>query len=254
MTSGNPEVWLIYPRENRSFRDYVKSHCQDVGWSFQSRPTTRIVLPKGRPIRVLTPEDATNIYRRVHTRQVGVWQIGDAAAPTRSKPKKTTKHYLPLSRFVRYKAFHCQLDPNRSGEPLSETVADFQSWIENADCEGESDPRCLPFHVFETDIDQYDLSKSDDRKRFENDHGRQHARRDARDRIWYRPNARQMHGREILQIAGHALMQGFHWDVSSEHKVKISNISEVWEIKRNGYLNVYPNGHIRGSSKARKLH
>ena len=252
--SDRPEVWLIYPEESQpSIRGDVKSRCEDEGWSFRERHTAVTRLPKGRSIRVLSPDDATNLYRSIHTRRIGVWQFSSARAPTTPQPKMTEKNYMPLSRFVRYKAFHCQVEPNWFWKQLSKTFASFESWAEKTDCEGESDPRCLPFHVFETDADSYDLGKKEDRKRFQVDYGPQSSRRDGRDRIWSRPNSRQMHGTETLRVAGRELTVGFHWDVSSERKIRISNTFEVWEIKRNGYVNVYPNAHIRGSSRARPI-
>ena len=71
--------------------------------------------------------------------------------------------------------------------------------------------------------------------------------------FWTRPNANEMHGRDVLTIAGRALVAGYHWDVSSGRKTTISNTFGVWEIKPDGYVNVYPNAHIRGSKKARRV-
>ena len=152
MTSDRPEVWFIYPRESEPFmRDLVRSECSENGWGFQGRPTTRKRLSNGPVIRTFTPEDATNLYRSIHTRRIGVWQIGDASAPVVPNPNPNRKHYVSLNTFVRYKAFHRRVDASGFGAQLSEMSSAFQSWIESIDCEGESDPRCLPFHVFDTD-------------------------------------------------------------------------------------------------------
>ena len=251
MTTTNPEVWLFYPREHqgnlRIIRAEIRARCKDMGWGYRQLSTTRVVLSKGRSIRKITPEDATNLYRSVHTRRIGVLQVDDADAPIVPNPTTNVKHYLPLRRFIKYKAFHRDIDPKNLAHEWAEFARLFKSWIEKTACLGESDPRCLPFHVFEANNDKYDLSNGDDRRRFEVDHGRQSSRRDDRDRLWKRPPAQQMHGKPILQVAGRELTQGFHWDVNSRGKCKISNTREIWEVQPNGYVNVYPNAHIRGS-------
>ena len=254
---NNPEVWLFYPREDhgdhRTTRNEIKARCSDSGWGYRELSTTRIVLSEGRPIRKITPEDATNLYRSVHTRRIGILQVDVVDAPVIPNPRNVPKHYLQLHRFIRYKAFHRRIDPKKLPEEWTEFVRLFGAWIETTECLGESDPRCLPFHVFVADNDQYDLSNGDDRRRFEVDHGRQSSRRDDRDRLWKRPPPQQMHGQPILQVAGRELTQGFHWDVNSQGKCTISNTWERWEVRRNGYVNVYPNAHIRGSPTSKRL-
>ena len=256
MTTTDPEVWLFYPRgdqgNHRTIRAQIKARCSDSGWGYRELSTTRIVLSEGRFIRKITPEDATNLYRSVHARRIGVWQVGDADVPVIPDPKNNPRHYVPLHRFIKYKAFHRDIDPKKLAHEWAEFARLFQSWIEKTACLGESDPRCLPFHVFKTDIDKYDLDKETGRKRFENDYKRRNSRLDDEDRLWNRPTFGQMHGREILQVAGRELMRGFHWDVNSRGKCKISNTWEVWEVQPNGYVNVYPNAHIRGSPTSKR--
>ena len=256
MTDSSPEVWLFYPKgSGHPIRDAIRSKCKDQGWRFFERSTSQIRLPTGRPIGKVTPEDSTNLYRSIHTRRIGVWQVGDAVAPTRPNPENNSRHYVPLSRFVRYKAFHCRIDPNRFSEQWTQSATAFRSWVHEMGCEGGADPRCLPFHVFGTALDKYDLGTASGRQRFEQYHGPRHYRCDDNGLRWKRPPVQQMHGQPILQVAGHYLVQGFHWDVSSQSKSQtVSNTSEIWKLKRNGYLNISPNAHIRGSKNASRIH
>ena len=128
----------------------------------------------------------------------------------------------------------------------------FQEWIVIENCTGEDDPRCLPFHVFDADIDTYNLSDPSDRQRFQSDHRGQRCRRDGNALDWRRPNTRQMHGRASLQVAGRDLIRGFHWDVSDRTGSKrVSTTSTIWQLRPGGYFNIYPDAHIRGSRAIR---
>ena len=255
MTACCPEVWLIYSKgKSHSIRDTISRHCKINGWKYFDRPTSPVTLPSGRPIGKMTPEDATNLYRRIHTTRIGVWQVGNADAPIRPNPSDSLKHYMSLSRFVQYKAYHCRIHPDRFSEQWPESTVAFQSWIEMTGCEGESDPRCLPFHVFGADLEKYDLGTSVGRQRFELDHRWQGHRRDDRKLLWSRPPASQMHSRPILQVAGRDLIRGFHWDVSSQRDFRVSTTSEVWKVRRHGHMNVSPNAHIRGSKNASRVY
>ena len=37
--------------------------------------------------------------------------MNDVDVPIRPNLENNSRHYVPLSRFVRYKAFHCRIDP-----------------------------------------------------------------------------------------------------------------------------------------------
>jgi hypothetical protein len=54
-----------------------------------------------------------------------------------------------------------------------------------------------------------------------------------------------MHGYPDLQVAGCQLTRGFHWDVRPGGDSKLIYTSEaVWKV--HVYLNVYPDGGLRG--------
>ena len=256
MTDHSTEVWLFYPKGHcRSIRNAMELRCRDRGWSYVERPTFPTRLSTGRPIEKMNPEDATSLYRSIHTKRIGVWQVGNAHAPVRPNPVRNPKQYVRLSRFVRYKAFHCRIDPSRFSEHWEESAIAFQSWIGGIGCEGEGDPRCLPFHVFKTDYAGYDLDTQSDRQQFAQHHGSQSSRRDDNRLLWDRPYANQMHGQPVLQVAGRDLIRGFHWDVSPQRGSQtVATTSEVWKIKRKGYVNIYPNAHIRGSKYSSRVY
>ena len=235
-------------------RDAVESRCGEMEWRYVYRPTSRITLPTGRPIRIVTPEDATNLYRRMHTIRIGVWQVEGADAPVRPDPANNLRHYVPLHRFVQHKAFHYRIHTNNFAEQWAESAAAFQSWIETIGCDGEADPRCLPLHVFKVDLERYDLGTVAGRERFELDHRWRNCRRDGRKLLWNRPPAGQTHGQLVLQVAGRSLARGFHWDVTSQQGIIVRTTAEAWKIERNGYINVSPNAHIRGSKKASRVY
>ena len=100
----------------------VRSKCRDRDWSCVERTTSRLRIPRGRPIQRANTEDATSLYRSIHIRRIGVWQVGDAGVPVIPGPKKSPNHYVTLRQFVRYKAFHCRIDPNKLDESLEESA------------------------------------------------------------------------------------------------------------------------------------
>lgn len=257
MTDRQVELWLFYPqgigRVANEIRHSIKAECDKRQWNFRER-TTHLVRPEGRPIGTIKPEDATNLYKRIHRARVGVWQIGRAHAPTNPDPRDSPRNYVELHRFVRHKAYHCRLPENSSNGEWHSSLAAFRAWVNETGCENEGDPRCLPFHVFETKLDIDVLESETGRSDFAVTHGRQSSRSDYRKLQWKRPRG-EYHGSDTLQVAGYELIKGFHWDVShGVSKRRISTTSDTWEIKRNGYINVYPDAHIRCGDSAIRVY
>ena len=58
----------------------------------------------------------------------------------------------------------------------------------------------------------------------------------------------------MVTIAGRNLVRGFHWDVSASREFKISTTSGIWQVRKNGYINVYPDAHIRRTKSSKRLH
>ena len=252
MTSDKPEVWLFYPRGYPSrIRDAVAARCEEIGWHYESRHSTRFESGIGRKFQIVSPDVATELYESIHRRRVGVWEVLGTSAPIIPNPKPNPRHYRRLSMFVRYKAFHAQLDPEKFDADWMQQEKAFKMWMKAINCEGESDPRCLPFHVFANSVEEYDLNGDGGRKKFSNHHGSQGSRRDDESRIWER--AKALHGSDVVTIAGRDLVKGFHWDVSAGNVFKVATTSEIWQVRKNGYINVYPDARIRGTQSSKQL-
>lgn len=250
---GRPaEIWLFHPDDNarlyKRVSNELRAVCESEDWEFKARRIYGERAPQGRPLANILNQDATNLYRRLHEAKVGVWQVGDARAPTTPKPRRhARKDYVSLAEFVRHKAFHARLPRNGFEESWREPLFGFRQWLSAIGCENEADPRCLPFHVFDTRFDIDRLESACGRSRFATAHGPQSSRRDDRRLTWRRGKP---HGREILHVAMRELAQGFHWDVShSASNASLGNSSETWRVNKGGYVNVYPDGHIRGARK-----
>ena len=249
MTERPVEVWLFYPENNPlvvgQAKQIIGDECEKRQWTFRDRPT-HLIKPDGRPIGQIKPEDATNLYKRIHRARVGVWQIDHANVPRRPQPRNTVADYVTLKRFVLHKAYHRTLPIMSLEDAWISSVEKFLAWVTETHCENEGDPRCLPFHVFDTGFNLEHLNCLDVRQRFAAMHGAQSSRLDGQDFKWVRG---VFHGQETLQVAGRELTTGFHWDVSGRLNQRIITTSEVWKLKPNGYVNVYPDAHIRGNTK-----
>ena len=244
---------MFYPKGYPThIRDAVASRCEEIGWRYESRRSTRFKSGIGRKFQIVSPDVATELYEAVHRRRVGVWEVLGTSAPIIPNPKSNPRHYRRLSMFVKYKAFHAQLDPEKFDADWRRQEQAFKMWMKAVNCEGESDPRCLPFHVFTSSTDKYDLNNDEGRRRFADHHGQQSYRRDDEDRVWNRAQA--LHGAVEVTIAGRNLVRGFHWDVSAKKEFKIATTSAIWQIRRDGYINVYPDAYIRKTKSSKRMY
>lgn len=254
MTERQVEVWLFYPGgggPTTQVRRWIASQCESRGWSLNPRPTGKTRSPEGRPLGPISNEDATNLYKRIHRVRVGVWQIGTAHAPIKPQPRMVVRDYVPLHRFIAHKAFHRRIPMEDFESQWSSSLTAFCTWLGQIDCEGEGDPRCLPFPVFSTKFNVSDLASREGRSVFAQIHGPQSSRRDDNELRWHRgPH----HGQAQLQVAGRVLAPGFHWDVTNRAtEQRITTTSEVWRIGKNGYVNVYPDQHVRQGHSCKRL-
>ena len=250
MTSRPVEVWLFYPKNSPSAsgqaQEIIGEECKKRQWAFQKRPT-RLIKADGRPIGQIEPQDATNLYKRLHRARVGVWQIEHADVPKLPQPRPIASNYITLRQFVLHKAYHGKL-PNKSvKDAWLSSLEEFSEWMNGYHCENEGDPRCLPFHVFSTEFCLSQLKCQSGRQHFASIHGAQSSRLDDRRLKWTRGTP---HGHEPLHVAGYELTTGFHWDVAGRQKQRVSTTASVWEIRPQGYVNVYPDAHIRGNPKS----
>ena len=238
------EIWFIFPEKDRKktagIRDDLRKECRRRAWKLQEKNSI-VQRFDGRPMHLLSGVDAVNLYRRSHRARVGVLFTGNPVVMPepggRYRPEKTIK----LAAFVRYKAYATRLPPVSAR--ISGCLDAYESWCEDIGCEDGNDPRCLPFHVFQSRYTDLDTPRQ--RRRFNEIHGPGTRRRDDH-RLSWSLGPRAFHGREVLHVAGHTLQRGFHWDVSSVHgdEKTVTTPTEQWRVLR--YINIAPDGHLRG--------
>ncbi|HEV2198938.1 MAG TPA: hypothetical protein VGR73_03885 [Bryobacteraceae bacterium] len=188
------------------------------------------------------------IYPRVHRSRVATLVVGkDPRVPLDPNEVEALrfKRHVQLRRFVEYKSCWIRI-PN---DPANDSwIGVFASWCERIECEGEHDPRCLPFHVFSGE--GAGLQYNGRRRAFDDRYGLGGDRIDGQGAQWIL-NTHEYHGFESLHVAGYQLREGYHWDVSAQNW-KISTPVAVWRV--NGHVNIYPDAHLRPrGSSVRKL-
>ncbi len=210
-----------------------------------------------RPIEILRPLDAHELYQRLHNVRSCVLSQGGIFVkrdPRRDPP--TERDCIPLAEYVLHKATFAALeDPARAAADADRLLGSPCS-----DCSDLNDPRLLPFHVFGGGAKAAELLEEDGREKFRRDYHVRGGiwRSGAAD--WTRADSHAWHGavgpqREALKVGDYLLPSGFHWDVTGRSSATtVANSSEVWELGRADYVNVYPSAYIRsGSRGSRKV-
>ena len=255
MTDRPVELWFFHPEGNSPVvsqaKQLIREECEKRQWTQKERPTP--TNQTGR--KAHWKGKARGCNKSVQTNSPGygwVWQIDHADVPKRPQPQDNPAHYTTLRTFVLHKAYHNTLDSKSLKDSWASSLREFLTWVDRTHCEDEGDPRCLPFHVFSTRFKLEHLNCEVGRQDFATTHGPQSSRLDGRDLRWMRG---AFHGREALQVAGRELAAGFHWDVSGGRKQQIVTPSAVWQLKPNGYVNLYPDAHVRGyPNTAKRIH
>ena len=247
----NVDVNLFFRREDRDSTGDLRKHlatvCNDRGWGFHPRSVITSRRPDGRPILLVARDVAAGLYPRVHRSRVAILVFGtDPRVPLHPRETEALRlgKHVPLRRFVEYKSCWIRI-PN---DPTNDSwVGEFASWSERIECEGERDPRCLPFHVFSGN--GIGLHGADRRQAFDERYGSGADRVDEADSHWIL-NPHEYHGMESLQVAGRELRRGCHWDVTADNW-RISTPVGLWTVA--GHVNIYPDAHVRprGSSVKR---
>ena len=244
MSLSDREVWIVFPRSERtriaSVRKALRRECRARSWRLQEvvpNPERRI---DGRPLMWMAGADAVKLYRRSHRTRVGVFHTGSP----RVRLMRGARISMAVEMFVRYKAYASPL-PDVAAQ-VSQYLDEYETWCHLVACENIHDPRCLPFHVFESH--QTELGTPEQRRRFGEVHGAGNRRRDHQGLTWCL-NPAAFHGRDALHVAGCELPRGAHWDVSADGRdaPTVATPTEQWRIRRkSGYVNVYPDGHVMG--------
>ncbi len=255
-------IWFIATEKDSPDQDLLRAATEDGskqrGWQFSMRRSRRQRVlggqEKDRPYRLLDPRDARDVYQDAHVRDCLI--ISTHACHVKanaSKDPATHRELLRLHEFVAYKAGFALV---RGVEDVKQALGRFGTGWPPADgCAGHHDPRALPLHVFDPEYVWLRLDLAEERVAFDRYYQlRAGTRSDGSERQWQQPNAH--HGsagqqRSAMRVAGVSLAQGYHWDVQrGRGKARVLTESEVWLLDRqSAYLNVYPNGYIRGERK-----
>ncbi len=233
---------------SRMLRDRIARICQERSWKFLPRSVETFKAPSGRPVSLIPAEFAGALYGKIHRTRAAVLVLGsDPRVPLHPKQEDALKfkRHIQLKRYIDYKCFYCKVsaDPENDG-----WTGMFARWCRVSHCEGEQDPRCLPFHVFRGDGKGLDVLEN--RQQFNELYGTA-KRCDDTKSIW-NLLPRDYHGNETLHVAGHELSKGFHWDVKIDGSRDFNTAQFAWRVT--GHVNVYPDAFLRrGSGKVRDL-
>ena len=251
------EIWLFFPVEKRSAtaaaRDTIRRDCRERSWQYQERSVRREPNGRGGFVRIVETRDAVAVYRRMHRARVAVLHMDRPRICKISPDERAISRddTMSLENYCRYKAFRA------SGQSISDFVpawiANFELWKEGIHCDGEHDPRCLPFPIFDANDTYKYLDDLEGRQKFEEAHYcRGRGRNDQRQLRW-ELNPRVFHGHDQLTVAGKELLRGCHWDVENDtgRPITIDAPLATWVV--NSYVNIFPDGTIRGTPPRAKM-
>ncbi len=200
---------------------------------------------KRKQIDLLEPPDAERLYRALH--HGPVLTTGVRAVFVLTNPQATSireKDTVALKEFTEHKGCFVLVN-GRSDVARLEPA--FSEWNGCIRCEGRDDPRALPLHSFHAGGPCPELCTSDGRAGFAKAFGPARLRLDLDGRQWAR--APELHGRDVLTVAGYRLQAGFHWHVGCRGgSAALLCANAVWHLPKRGYANVYPDGSVRGGS------
>jgi hypothetical protein len=205
----------------------------------------------GLKFSLLSATDVKAMYRSVHRARVCVFALCGAQVLLDISERPSNKGCMSLERFVAHKCFYALVS---RPEEVERTFIAGVSWISKVHCDGPRDPRCLPAAVFRT-RNYHSLVTPDDRARFLASYRANKRTSDLIDEAGREWCVGPCHGLDQLQVAGHSLPVGFHWDVNAPRRgtAVIATGWERWLLPKRGYTNVSPDATIRGGS-ATKTH
>lgn len=259
-TSREPRIWLVlHPSDSeyeQRLRNMLGQQASALGAKLITRRTTsrrlRIEGGGARTINVLHPVDANQLYRDLSLNKCYVLSRGAVFVlhdPRRDPPTK--RDCLPLQGFVHHKAIY------RTLEDGLDLAAELRTMMAGtpSDCTTYHDPRVLPLHVFDKRVDGSQLQTEDGRSAFHRTHGRSGCWHSDTTGTWRpaQPGARHGSG-PALRVWDYTLPIGYHWDTNAGQQARtVVATASVWKVDRGGYVNVYPDSHIRSGTKAKEI-
>lgn len=222
---------------------------------FEARPAHVAGRPWEKPTRLLPGNEAHELYQLLHRHAMLVASFGQVYIARNPMHRLVVRrHAATLETFVRYKA--CFRLVRRSSD-IDRALQDFASWQAEPGCYGETDPRVLPFQVFDAGEEWPDLGRPEAAASFGKRFGGGGKLVDASVRDWRRAVRTAYHGHDQLHVALQELPRGMHWEVTAGVGGELFNSREVWRYRGpDDYLNTYPDGHIKGGggrSRAGKI-
>lgn len=252
-------IWLVlHPSDSdyeRRLRATLGREAVRLGIKLNTlRAKSRKLSAEGdrsRAVNILEPIDANQLYRDLSRHKCYVLSRGSVYVlhdPRQDPPRK--RDCIPLQRFVDHRAVY------RTLEEGVDTVAEVSAMIAEGvpfDCTTYNDPRVLPLHVFDREAVERRLDTEADRRAFRSNYavnvgGWQSTATGA----WSPAPAGARHGwAGPSWVCDYELPPGYHWDVNAgrQRRTVIATAS-VWKVKPQGYVNIYPNSHIRAGSRA----
>lgn len=263
-SAHGPRIWLILHPSDSDFekrqRATLGREADELGVKLITRRTkSRRLRAEGdgaRRVNVLEPVDAHELYRDLSLRKCYVISRGSVFVlhdPRQDPPRK--RDCIPLSRFVDHKAVYYTLEDG------VDTAADLRQLIGTespSDCTSYNDPRILPLHVFDRDADGRRLGTDDGRHKFRDAYSRNGCWQSTATGAWRPASAGGRHGLAgpsgaALRIWDYELPNGYHWDTNAgPNKRLVIATASVWKVEARGYVNIYPDSHIRAGEKARQ--
>ena len=239
MTMASPGVWYVRVLGFHSTVD-VRAIADSRGWDVEGINWVRLASGRGRVLDLVARTDAVRLYEEMHRRPMAVVYEGKPRVRLDPGGDLRDDRLVSLYRFCRYKSYATSLRSNAA----SRWDEAFEDWLTQVECDGPNDPRILPFHIFRTKGD-YALDEIAERRRFRQEHRSTSAVVDDRKRRWTLAPPGARHGREPQTVRGQQLYGGFHWDVMAPGTTAVASSNTIWKIRSGGYINIYPDGHLR---------
>ena len=178
MTVAAPRVWHVAVRGIDS-TDEIADRASARGWEPVRVRCVRLASGRGRILDVLERGDADRLYGDMHRRPVAVVYEGKPRVRSYPRPPFRDDRSVSLYQFCRYKSFAVSL----RSDVAAHWESAFESWLGYVDCDGPSDPRVLPFHIFAA-RQALELDEMAKRQQFRRLHHQGGALVDKRERRW----------------------------------------------------------------------
>ena len=254
---------MLHPSDSdyeKRLRNTLKREAAELGVELITRRTrSRRMSAEGagaRRINILEPADANELYRDLSLRKCYVLSRGSVFVlydPRRDPPAK--RDCFPLQRFVEHKAVY------RTFEDGVDAAAELRRMMATgmpSDCVSYHDPRVLPLHVFDRKADGSKLDTEDGRSAFHWTYAIRGSWLSAVTGTWRPAAAGARHGLagpsgEALRVWDFMLPMGYHWDANAGRQRRtIVATACVWRVEQRGYVNIYPDSHIRSGAGAKR--